>query len=87
MADVTLLVGTEVVRGLTDRRNAIVTRCTRAKHLCVINGKHGCEYVGGVAVLADVRRLYVCLVLADRIRTVMAAHTVARDVDVIEIRR
>lgn len=40
-----------------------------------------------MAVLADIRRLRVGRILADRICTVMAAITVAGDVHMIEIRR
>ena len=53
----------------------------------MINCDHGRKRNGAVAVLTNVGRLRVCRILADRIRTIVAADTVAVDIDVVKIRR
>ena len=53
----------------------------------MVDSKHWRKYIGRVAVLADIRRLHMRLVFTGSIRTVVTAHTIAGDVDVIEVRR
>ena len=87
VAGITFLRRAEVTRVRTGCYDTVVTARTRAKHLCVVNSQYGRKYISGVAVFADIRRLRVSRIFAHRIRTVMAAEAVARDIDVIEIRR
>lgn len=87
VAGVAFLRGVEVTRVLSRRRSAIVTGCTRAKHLRVIDRHHGREHVRRMAVFTDIGRQWVRGVLAGRIRAVVATDTVSRNVYVIEIRR
>lgn len=87
MAHIALFCGAEVILVLPDSGDAIVTGSTRAQHLRVIYGKHRSKNVGRVAVLADIRCLNVCLVLARCVRAIVTTHAVPGDVDVIEIRR
>jgi len=81
-------VATGYVRGiLASGDSAIVTGAANADDLRVIDPHHGRKKIGRVAVFANIRCLNVCLVLAGRVGAVMAAHTVTRDIDVVEIRR
>jgi len=77
----------DMSRVFAGRRNAVMTGTAAAQNLCVIDGKHGRPNVRCVAVLANIAGLYVCRGLADGLRAVVAAHTIASDVDVIEVRR
>jgi len=67
-------------------RNAVMARATRTDDLRVINGKDGYPDVRRVAVFADIARLYMRRGFARRIRAVMAAGAITRDVDVVEVR-
>ena len=53
----------------------------------MIDSQYRRKQIGGVAVFADIRCLRVSWIFADCIRTVMTAEAVARDIDVVEIRR
>ena len=53
----------------------------------MVDSQYGRKHIGVVAVLANIRRLRVGRILADRVCTVMAAITVAGDIHVIEICR
>ena len=53
----------------------------------MIDSQYGRKHVGGMAVFADIRCLRVSRIFTNCIRAVMAADAVARDIDVIEIRR
>ena len=55
--------------------------------LAVVDSHHRCENVRGVTILAHVSRLDMRRILAGRLRAVVAAHAVASDIDVIEVRR
>ena len=87
VADVALYCGAEVILVLADCLNAIVAGRTRAKHLCVVDCEYRRKHIGGVTVFTDVRCLNVRRVLTNCIGAVMAADTVADNIDVIEIRR
>jgi len=87
MAHIALLRGAEVILILTRRLNTIVAGRTRPEHLGMVDGDNRREDIGRVTVFAHIRRLDVRRILAGRIRAVMAAHTVARDIYVIEVRR
>ena len=67
--------------------DAIMARAASPDHLCVIDDHYRRENIRRVAVLTNIRRLNVRLILANRIRAVVTAHAIARDIDVIEIRR
>jgi len=66
---------------------AVVTRCAGAKNLVVVNRNDGRPNSGIVAILADVGRRRVRRTFAGRVRTVVAAHAISRDISVIEIGR
>lgn len=87
MTIVTGVAAGDVALVLADGNDAVVARTTAAKYLRVIDGHHGCEYVGSVAIFADIGCLDVCRALAGSIGAVVAAHTVTGDINVIEIRR
>lgn len=53
----------------------------------MVNGVHGCENIGVVAILADVRSRDMHRVLVCCIGAVMAARAIADDIHVVEIRR
>jgi len=75
-----------VRRVLARGDDAIMAGVAASYYLGVINSHHRREYIRGVAVFTNIRRLDVCRVLADRLSTVVAAKTVTGDVHVIEIR-
>lgn len=76
-----------VRRVLADRRDSIMAGIAGADYLGVVDAHYWRKDVGRMAVFANVRSLNVPAVLAGRFRAVMAAHTVARDIQVIEVRR
>ena len=69
------------------RCRAVVARTASPNDLGVIDGVGRHEDVRVMAILADVRRLDMCGVLAHRVDAVMAAAAVINDTQVIEIRR
>ena len=71
----------------TGCRNAIVAGAAFAQYLSVINRDWRCPNIRAVAVLADVRRLYVREVFACGFNAVVAANAVAANVNMIKIRR
>ena len=87
MTVVASITARDVVLVLAACRDAVMTGATRSGYLGMVDDVHGRKYVRVVAVLAYVGRRYVGRVFAARIRTVMAAPTVADDIDVIEISR
>jgi len=66
-------------------RKTIMARAAGADHLSVIDRHDGCEYVRPMAVLANVRRVHVCRVLAGRFGAVMATKTIAADIDMVKV--
>lgn len=85
VAHITLLVGAEVILVLPNRLDTVMARRTRTQHLRVIDGEYRREYVCRMTVFADVGCLYVLLVLACRICSVVTADTIAGDIHVVEI--
>ena len=53
----------------------------------MIDGKRRYEYIGVVAVLADIGRLYMCRSLAGSLGIVVATDAVACDAGVVEVSR
>jgi len=72
---------------LAGGNDAVVAGVATAEHLGVINSHHRCKYIRRVTVLADIRSLNVCRILAGCVGTVMAAGAVSSDIHMIEIRR
>ena len=87
VAVVTGIAASDMVRALAHGNRAVVTRAACAEHLQVIDAHYGRERYDAMAILAEVRRLYVRDGLADRIDVVVAAHAIGSDVVVIEIGR
>lgn len=87
MTHIALFRGAEMVLILTRRLHTIVAGCARSEHLRVIYRHDRRKHIGRMAVFADIRCLHVRRILSRRIRAVMAANAIARNVDVIEIRR
>ena len=69
------------------RDDAIMAGAASPDNLRVVNRHYGCENIGRVAVLAHIGRLNVRHILARRVGAVVTANAIARDVDVIEVRR
>ena len=74
-------------RVLARRDRAVMTAVTRTDDLRVVYGKDRCKYIGVVAVLADVAGLNVSEILADGIGAIVTVDTVARNVEMIKVRR
>ena len=87
MTVVTGIAARDVVLVFPGGRNAVMTGTAGADDLRVVDRNDRCEHIGCVAVLADVSRLDVRLVLAGCFGAVMAADAVVGDIRMIEIRR
>ena len=87
MAVVAIVAAADMCRVFAGRKQTVVTGATGPKHLGMVDCEDRDPYVRCMTVFADIARLNMCLILARGVRTVMAAGTVTRDVDVIEIRR
>ena len=87
MAVVAIVAAVDMCRVFAGRNHTVVTGAAGAKYLGVVDRKDRDPYVRCMTVFADIARLNMCLILARGVRTVMAAGTVTRDVDVIEICR
>lgn len=68
-------------------RDAIVAGAAGADDLRVINGEYRHENVRVVAIFAHIARLDMRQAFADCFCAVVTAYAVARDVDVIKVRR
>ena len=77
----------DVGRVFSGCRQAVVAGTAGSQNLGVIDNDNRRPQACCMAVFADVRRTNVCQIFASRVRTVMAADTVAGDIDVIEVRR
>ncbi len=73
-----------VGRMFSRRGETIMTRATRTQYLSVINSVSRAEQVGVVAVLTNIRGLDMLRIFAGRVGAIVAADTVAGDVNVIE---
>jgi len=76
-----------VCRVLARRGDAVVAGIAGADDMRVIDRHHGLPHVCRMAVLADFAGQNMRLVLAGRIRAVMAAGAVTGDIHVIKVRR
>lgn len=85
VAVVTSVAAGNVCQVFACRDDTVMAGSTSADDLGVIDSHHGGENIGGVAVLANIRRLDVRQVLANCIGAVVAADTVSGDVDVVEV--
>ena len=79
MAVITAFIGGEVGWVLASGNAAIVTTCTAADYLSVINAGN-CPAAGAVAGVTGGSRLYMTGMFAGGGAAVMAAHTVAADI-------
>ena len=75
----------EVCRVFARCNYAIVTGATGADDLGMVDAKHGREYVGVMAVLANVAGLNMRNVLANGVHAVMAVNAATGDVQMIKI--
>jgi hypothetical protein len=66
---------------------AVMAGTAGAQYLRMVNCICWHKNIGVVAVLANVRRLYVLQVFANRINAVVATHAVAGNIDVVECGR
>jgi hypothetical protein len=64
-----------------------VTGIAGAHNLCVVHGKYRSKHVGVVTILANVTGLNMREVFTDGIGAVVTVDAIARDIEVIEIRR
>ena len=72
-------------RVFTSCCQAVVARIAGANYLGVINGENGYPDIRGVAILADVACLQMCLALTRGFDAIVTAEAVSGDVYVIEI--
>ena len=68
-------------------RDAIMTRATGTQHLCVVDRIGGRPYSIVVAILAYIRCLYVCQVLARRLDAIVTTGAIPDNANVIKISR
>jgi hypothetical protein len=80
VAIVTGIAAGNVCRVLADGNEAVMAGTATPEHLRMINCHHGRKYIGGVAVLADIRRLYVKGILADCLSAIVTTDAVTGDV-------
>lgn len=75
----------DMILVLAGGRDTVVTGATAADHLGVIDGKRRYEYVGRVAVLADIRGANVLWVFAGTVGAIVTADTVVHDVGMVKV--
>lgn len=63
-----------------------MARRAGSKYLVVVHVRHRCPHVRAVAVLANIRCLYVHRTLASRVRAIVTTHAVVHDIDMVEVR-
>lgn len=76
-----------VVWSLSGRRESVVTGATASGYLGVVDNVHRRKRIRVVAIFAHVGRCHVGRVFSGCIRTVVAARTISRDIDVVEVGR
>lgn len=86
MAIVTAIAAGDMRRVLARCGYTVVARSAGADYLRVIDGDYRFERNGIVAILADIRRLYMRSTLASRRSAVVTAHAIPHDADMIEDR-
>jgi len=88
MAVIAVIAAGYVGRVFTGCRDPIVTGAASTDNLRMVDGVSGHPHIRRMTVFTDVTRLHMCRrILARGVGAVMAAEAVARDVDVVEIRR
>ena len=87
VAVVAAIAARDVQRVFASRSDAVMTGAATAQNLRMIDGDYGRPDGPTMAVLADVCCLNMHRSFASCFRTVMAAHAIANDVRVIEVRR
>ena len=86
MAIVAIVAAGDMRRVFSSCRNTVMTGTAGTGYLCVVDSNGGRPDIGVMAVLANVRRLYVCQILACCFGSVVATEAVARNIHVIECR-
>ena len=86
MAVVAVVTAGDVSGVFADRRDPIMARSAGPDNLSVIDGKSRDPCIGRMAIFADSAGKNVVRSLARCVGTVMAACTVACDVDVVKVR-
>ena len=86
MTVVTIIAAGDVRRVFSGCSDAVMTGTAGPGYLCMVDRIGRRPHIAVVAVLADIRGLYVCQILASGFDAVMAAEAVARDIHVIECR-
>jgi len=86
MAAIALLCGNKMSGVLSRRSYTVVAGRTGPQNLSMVDGQNRCPHRCRVAVLANIRRLYVLRPFTRRIRTVVATKAVRHDIDMIKIR-
>jgi len=77
----------DVSRVFADGSGTVMARATSTDYLGVIDREYGCPNCRAMAIFADIACLYMSLVLASRLRAVMAADAIANNIYMIEISR
>ena len=81
------IVAGNVSRMFAGRHDAVMTGTANTNYLRMVDSKNRHEYIGVMAVLADIAGLDVCRTLANCLDPIVAVDTIAGDVHVIEVRR
>ena len=87
MAVIAIVAARDMCWMFTCRRRAVMARTASTDDLCVVDPNCRCKYVGVMAVLANVGGLNMRQALAGGGAAVMTTNAVARDADMIEVRR
>ena len=87
MTVIAVIPARDVRRVLAACNDAVMTGAAGAQYLGVVDRENRRPHIAAVTVFANIARLYVRGALARGFGAVVAAEAVARDVDMIEIRR
>jgi len=87
MAVIAIVVAGDVRRVFARCSKSVMTGAAVTQHLCVIHRVGGGPDAAVMAVLTDVGCLHMRKVFASGIQTIVAAHAIASDVQVVERRR
>ena len=84
VAIVTIVAAGYMICILAGCRRAVVTRSAAADHLRVVDSHHRRKACRAVTIFANITGLYVCRTLADATGSVVAAHAITDNTDMIE---
>ena len=87
VAIITIVAAIYVIQIFTIGDDTVMAGPAGANDLCVVDNNFRHKGDNAVTILTNVRCLDMRIVLAGRVRTVVATRTIANDIDVIEIRR